>query len=358
MTDDLNKRVAEALDARRGSICEAVVARQYELWPGLAARYGERGRARCLEDAGYHLSYLSQSIASAAPSLFSNYVAWARVMLAGRGIPAEDLASNLKCILDGVREALPEDMSELACRYVEASLSQLPQLPDELPSYIDGGGLFAELARLYLDTLLAGDRHAASRLIMDAVSSGVGVKQIYLHVFQRSQYEIGRLWQMNRLTVAQEHYCTAATQLIMSQLYPRIFSTYKNGRTLVATCVGGDLHEIGVRMVSDFFELEGWDTYYLGANTPAEAVVRAVADRRADVLAVSVTITSRASAAAEMIAAIRASDPAGRVKVLAGGYPFNLAPDLWKQVGADAWAADAEQAIAVANRLMGDGGAR
>ena len=77
-----------------------------------------------------------------------------------------------------------------------------------------------------------------------------------------------RYWQMNRLTVAQEHYCTAATQMIMSQLYPYIFEGERNGRVLVATCVAENLHEIGVRMVTDFFEMDGWDTFYLGANVP------------------------------------------------------------------------------------------
>jgi methanogenic corrinoid protein MtbC1 len=27
-----------------------------------------------------------------------------------------------------------------------------------------------------------------------------------------------------------------------------------------------------MRMVADFMEMEGWDTYYLGANTPTESV--------------------------------------------------------------------------------------
>jgi len=58
---------------------------------------------------------------------------------------------------------------------------------------------------------------------------------------------------MNEVSVAQEHYCTAATQLIMSQLYPHIFAGEKTERTLIATCVAGDLHEIGIRMVSDLF---------------------------------------------------------------------------------------------------------
>ena len=99
------------------------------------------------------------------------------------------------------------------------------------------------------------------------------MKDIYLQVFQRSQYEIGRLWQMNKLTMAQEHYCSAATQLIMSLLYPRIFDTKKIGARLVAACVQGDLHEIGLRIVSDFFEIEGWDTFYLGANTPTSGIL-------------------------------------------------------------------------------------
>ena len=34
-----------------------------------------------------------------------------------------------------------------------------------------------------------------------------------------------------------KHYCTAATQLIMSQLYPYIFSGEKTAGAFVATCV-------------------------------------------------------------------------------------------------------------------------
>jgi methanogenic corrinoid protein MtbC1 len=160
---------------------------------------------------------------------------------------------------------------------------------------------------------------------------------------------------MNLLSVAQEHYCTAATQLIMSQLYPHIFETEKNGRTLVATCVAGDLHEIGVRMVADFFEMEGWDTFYLGANAPTACVLETLAERRADVLAISATITPHVRAVAGLIAAVRSS-PAGRdIKIMVGGYPFNIAPDLWRRVGADAGARDALESIAVANQLAAGG---
>ena len=98
------------------------------------------------------------------------------------------------------------------------------------------GYIILELAKKYLESLLRGDRETAARLILDAVEKGESIRNIYLHVFQRTQYEIGRLWYLNRISVAEEHFATAATQLIMSQLYPYVFSTKKTGSKLVAAC--------------------------------------------------------------------------------------------------------------------------
>jgi methanogenic corrinoid protein MtbC1 len=242
-------------------------------------------------------------------------------------------------------------MGPVIQEYFEAGLGRLPVLPSDLPPLFEDGAPHGELAKKFLSFLLNGERHLASRLILDAVDSGVEVKDIYLHVFQPSQREIGRLWQLNRVSVAQEHFCTAATQLIMAQLYPRIFRTEKNGRRMVATSIGGELHEIGIRIITDFFEMEGWDTYYLGANCPTNAILQALSDRRADVLAVSATMTFHIRAVEHLIAAVRAAENLKAVKILVGGYPFNVEPELWKRVGADAYAADASEAVASASRL-------
>lgn len=220
----------------------------------------------------------------------------------------------------------------------------------------DGGDTERErLVRLrerYLELLLRADRHAAVSLIRDAVADGVSIRDIYLRVFQPSQHRVGALWQTNVVSVAQEHFCTAVTQLIMSMLYPQIFTSERNGRGLVATCCGGELHEIGVRMVADLFEMEGWDTRYLGANTPVGGVVEAVAEMAPAVVAISASLQSRVPGVAELVAAIRASEAGGGVRVLVGGHPFNALPDLWNRVGADGSAPDAESAVRVAENLL------
>lgn len=351
-TVDLNLEVSRALDARRRALAEAVTARQYELRPDLAERYGERGRAHCLQDAEYHLSYLADAIATSSPPLFADYADWARVMLVSRGIPNEDLAHNLEVFCEVLQRELPGAPGGLACEYVEAGLNRLKGEETAAALEVCQTDPLFELSQRYMSELLDGKRHAASRLILKSVESGVSIRDIYLHVFQRTQHEIGRLWQTNRLSVAQEHYCTAATQLIMSQLYPYIFSSEKNGRTLVATCVAGDLHEIGVRMVTDFFEMEGWDTFYLGANTPKADLLRMLAERRVDVLAVSATMTFHVRMVADLIAAVRSS-LGDSVKVLVGGYPFNVDAELWRRIGADGSASDAGEAIVLAGQLVG-----
>lgn len=240
--------------------------------------------------------------------------------------------------------------SALPALMVARELARDPE-SDAIPCFIVEGTPLAPLAREYLQALLRGERHIASKLILDAAQNGIAIRDLYLQVFQLTQYEIGRLWQMNQISVAQEHYCTAATQLIMSQLYPYVFSGEKTRGTLVATCVSGDLHEIGIRMVSDFFEMDGWHTYYLGANAPASDVVQAVIQRQADALAISATMIHHLGAVESLIAEMRRRPECRQVRILVGGHPFKTDPDLWKVVGADGSAPDAECAIRLANRL-------
>lgn len=343
---------SEEIQAHKGGIAAALVAKEFARHPELEQRYGKIGREKSLQDAGYHLAFLAQSLALNNAAVFVDYVAWAKIVLTQRKVLAADLAFHLECLAGVLREQLSADSGALAADYVGTAVRAIPGMPEDLPTFLHPGAPLAPLAHLYFEALRRGERHLASRLVLDAVAAGTPVKEIYLSVFQPAQHEIGRLWQTNRITVAQEHYCTAATQLIMSQLYSHIFATAKNGRNLVASCVSGDLHEIGVRMVADFFELDGWSTFYLGANTPHTSVIATINERQADVLAVSATISYHVDAVGDLIRAVRRDPQAGRVRILAGGYPFNRDSTLWRKVGADGTASDAQQAILLANQLV------
>jgi methanogenic corrinoid protein MtbC1 len=347
----IHRQVSEAILAGSAAIAEAVVSRELALHPELEQRYGPRVREQSLQDAGYHLAFLAAAVRSENPAVFAHYLAWAKIVLVKRGVLTADLAFHLECMKEVLHQRLPASPRALACDVIDGGLQGLPSMPDDVPSFLVEDRPFAALAREYLQSLLLGERGRASALILDAVHSGTAVPELYLHVFQPSQYEIGRLWQTNQISVAQEHYCTAVTQLVMSQLYPYLFATEKRARVLVATCVADEMHEVGVRMVADLFEMEGWTTYYLGANMPSPSVLRMVTERNADVLAISATLVYHVRAIEALIDAVRNAPACRGVKVLVGGQPFNLAPELAQRIGADGCGRDAQEAIGLANRL-------
>jgi methanogenic corrinoid protein MtbC1 len=70
------------------------------------------------------------------------------------------------------------------------------------------------------------------------------------------------------------------------------------------------------------------------------------------VLALSATMSFHVPVVERLIAEIRDAEGVCPTKIMVGGYPFNIAPELWRRIGADAWAPDAAEAIAVADRLL------
>jgi methanogenic corrinoid protein MtbC1 len=106
-----------------------------------------------------------------------------------------------------------------------------------------------------------------------------------------------------------------------------------------------------MRMVADLFEMEGWDTYHLGANLPAAALVAYVAQRQPDLLGLSATMTFHLAGVAAMVRELRANQDTRSVRIMVGGHAFNREPDLWRDVGADEHACDGAGALAAAARL-------
>lgn len=347
-----NSELTTMLDAHRAVLTQATVEALVRARPGLFERFGASGKAKCAEDTQYHLQYLSGAIAASDQTLFVDYIAWVKVMLAARNIRAEDLSLNLTIIRDAVAEHLPAPLAAIAAAYVDAALVHLSSFPSDLPALSDGDNPLRALKQDYIHALLTGKRQQASALIVAAAETGTGVRDIYMHVFQPSQYEIGRLWQTNVISVAEEHYCTAATQNIMSFVSSGSFKGERNGHRLVATCVSGELHDIGIRMVSDFLEMDGWETYFLGANTPTQSVIHMLRERKTELLAISATIPLHVRGVSNLIDAVRANGACGGVKILVGGYPFNANPALWKDIGADGSARSAQEAIALSTLLL------
>jgi len=346
------EHLASWLSANQRRLASQIMSDHFDRAPEFVARYGERGRAKCTEDVGYHLEYLRAAVATSSPTLFLNYVAWIKVLLAGFGIPESHLAQSLDLTRAALEAELDPSWRDLAIPLLDEAALALPSFPCEPSSPLCDANPHAELASRYLEALLAGDRNTAGQMILDAAERGLPVADIYLYVVNPTQREIGRLWQTNRISVAKEHYCTAATQQIIARLHPWISASERVGLRVIASSVGSELHELGARMVADFFEMAGWDVYYLGASTPLPGLISAMIERRADLVALSATMTRNVPIVADFVREIRACPETAAILILVGGYPFNVAPDLWRYVGADGTTSSPDAAVHLARLLV------
>lgn len=342
----------QLLTEKSNELADYITSLHFKHDSNLIQRFGEEGKIRCHEDAVFHLNFLAEALTLNHPDMYANYIVWAASMLESRNVPRTDLIHNIDFIEQAIDEILGSEYSSVTKEYFAAAKNKLNQDTEKnLPQISDDNPLKKEVIA-YLDYLLEGKRRGATLLVTELIEKGVSVENIYQYIFQVSQYEIGRLWQCNKITVAHEHYCTAATQQIMSGLYQYIFSTKRKGQTLVACSVSAELHELGIRMVTDFFELDGWDTYYLGANMPDNQLIESLKEHKADVLALSVSFPIHVSKAASLVKKIRNDKDLNKLIIMVGGYAFLINPDLYIKVGADAFAKNAKQAIEKANELI------
>jgi methanogenic corrinoid protein MtbC1 len=339
---DVGRRILE----RRADIAAALVARFDSADLERGAPYAI-DTARYETYAGYDVSYLAYALQTGRPHLLDHYVHWLHGMLGAHGLPAEAI---VPATLSRLREAVHEVLGGTDLSAVDALLDRAVAVPPadapDPTSHLDRRRSHAEIARGYLDRLVRGDRRGALALVQEATASGVGLRELYLDVFEPVQREVGLLWQTRRISVAREHFATSVTQLAMAQLYGRVFDPEAEAgeRHLVAACIGDELHEIGLRMVADLAEMSGWSTQFFGANTPAHAIVQVLREEDVDVLALSCSMVVHVENVRAAIETIRAAG-FDDLAILVGGYPFNLAPELHEVVGADGTAPDARAAV-------------
>jgi len=207
----------------------------------------------------------------------------------------------------------------------------------------------------FFSYLLEGNRRQCISFINDCIENGLGIKEIYILLLQRALHDIGDLWQKNVVSVAQEHLATAIIQRLMMFIYQKQALPSPNGFKVLIACPGNELHEIGARMVADFFEIHGFDVKFVGSNIPVRDVVGQINAFSPDLIGVSCTMAFNLHEIKNVIDAVRETN--ANVKVFVGGYAFNKNPGLYKIVGADFYAADAEDALAKAKSFLLERGA-
>lgn len=207
-------------------------------------------------------------------------------------------------------------------------------VPARTATAADGDLALDEFRGAYLQALLERDAARAREAIESAVATGAKMAAVYTEVFRPALVEVGHLWAVDEINVAQEHFATTVTQSLLATLAPDTRLTPNMGRLAVVTNTPDELHLIGAHMVADLLEREGWEVLNLGASTPAADLVELVEQECPDVVALSAATAGRLPGVAEVLRRLSAADP--RPFIVVGGGLFTVRTgEVARELGAD-----------------------
>jgi methanogenic corrinoid protein MtbC1 len=343
-------RLAELVRGFRRQTAEKTTEEFLHLHPDWVTRYGDRARRHGIEDAVFHQDFLAAAIEAGEARAFGDYLRWMGRVLEARGIAPRFLRENVEQIVAELQARLPAPLALEVAEFVKSALDAGLTGGLAVPDGSAKAGELSTAQALFLQAILHGRRRAAAGIAVETARQGHSLPDVYADVVQESMYEVGRLWETNRITVAQEHMATAITQYVIGRLYPLIQPARSPKGRMVITGVEGEQHQVGPNMVADVLESAGWDVLFLGTNTPAAGVLQAVKEHGADVLGISATMLFNIPHVRRLIAEARAfSGP--NLRIILGGCAFRATPGLHQELGAAGVALDVRAALRLAATL-------
>lgn len=180
----------------------------------------------------------------------------------------------------------------------------------------------------------------ANRTIEEALAL-FGPETVALDIVQPALVEMGRRWERGEVCVAMEHFATSWCMHKLAALFNA--SQPERGRpTVIASCVEGEMHEIGLMITAVTLSRAGFRVVYLGANMPGAELIEAVHRVEPDAVVLSAPTETSIEPLREAIASVRSSRLDGEGLLIAyGGRVFEEATDLRDGISALYLGADA-----------------
>lgn len=207
---------------------------------------------------------------------------------------------------------------------------------------------FHQLVGELTQALTEFDLQRAERLLGEAFSL-YPFEQVLLDLIQPAMIEVGERWHRGEINVAAEHFATQFVRRKLSSLM-NVFEGTSHRSTIVVGCAPGELHDLGVMMLSLFLVRRGWNVVYLGPQVPVPDLIETVKKIQPRLVCLSASTMESAS---ELIAVARAlREAAPDVLFGFGGRVFNINPELGQMVPGTFLGRDARELVDSVGELM------
>jgi methanogenic corrinoid protein MtbC1 len=182
------------------------------------------------------------------------------------------------------------------------------------------------------------------------IERGVSVEDIYLELLGPAARRLGEYWEEDRVSFADVSIALGRLQHVVREL--SLNGTHEvpasAGKAILFAPAPGEQHTFGLLIIEEFFRRSGWRTWAELSGSLTE-IVSLVQTHHFDIFGMTVGSDEKLDLIAPMIMSVRKASRNRDITVLVGGRLFLERPELVTEVGADAMATDASQAVRVAD---------
>jgi corrinoid protein of di/trimethylamine methyltransferase len=202
------------------------------------------------------------------------------------------------------------------------------------------------------DAVMEGDEEIAAEAAREIVDHNLDLQAVVAKLTEVMR-ELGG--QFEKLEIFLSEMIVAADAMIaaMDIIGPKLAETtggsVRKG-TVVLGAAAGDMHEIGKNIVATCLRADGFDIVDLGRDVNSHDFVKKAEEAGAAMIGISSLMTTTMPSAKEVIDILNEKGLRSKFKVMVGGAPTN--PKWAKEIGADAWAASASQAVELTNAML------
>lgn len=338
---------AQLLRASGEGLAGLATSRLFETTPEFAERYAPDGFESWRSQYRIHLDYLATAVEDGLPETFARHLAWQRTAFQSRQVSPEDLRLAVTTLRHVIESELPPPAVAPLAPCFDAAIDSLAGAIHTEQSTLSGP--HAALISEILSDLLAGHARQCRERIVGALAQ-VEARELATQVLVPALHEVGHLWHIGEIGVAEEHFATGVIRRTMARVLEDATPAPANGKTVLIGAVAGDGHDVAVQLIASLFELDGWRAIDLGADIPSTDMVLAAQRFHGDLVVVSATLEVQRQTASELIGALRSTLP--NMPVLVGGSAFHDG-ESWRTTGADAYTASATSAVERGRSLCG-----
>ena len=188
-------------------------------------------------------------------------------------------------------------------------------------------------------------------MVLQALDQQVPVKDILEQGLLHGMSIVGAKFKNNEVFVPEVLIAARAMNKGMELLKPYYEQSgvESKGRVCIGT-VQGDLHDIGKNLVKMMLEGKGFEVIDLGTDVAPETFVQTAMEKDCGIICLSALLTTTMSAMKQVVDAAKGAGIREKVKIMVGGAP--VTDEFRKEIGADAYTADAASAAEKALELM------